>query len=132
MEDVRVQALGDVLQLDSPFDHRGFDVSCLRNFVVASMVRFVDGRPDRRGYRRFKVRGGMGNDDFGSMEEVVGGDMEGCGMKESDARSVVDGGVGQVGAALHAFCSTENSSSAFSGTGKKEKKPSCLEMNGRS
>ena len=50
-----------------------FDVSHVSGtFVVASMVRFVDGRPDRRSYRRFKVRGGMGNDDFGSMQEVVG------------------------------------------------------------
>jgi excinuclease ABC subunit C len=36
------------------------------------MVRFVDGRPDKNGYRRFKIKTFEGNDDFRSMREVVG------------------------------------------------------------
>ena len=40
-------------------------------FVVASMVRFVSGKPDKRSYRRFKIRSFDGNDDFKAMEEVI-------------------------------------------------------------
>ena len=49
-----------------------FDVSNFQGTnVVASRVRFQGGRPDRSGYRRFKVRGVEGQDDFASMREVV-------------------------------------------------------------
>src|ERR1019366_625583 len=50
-----------------------FDISHISGtFVVASMVRFADGRPDRDNYRRFRIKGDIGNDDFRAMEEVVG------------------------------------------------------------
>jgi excinuclease ABC subunit C len=38
---------------------------------VSSMVVFEDGLPNKREYRRFKVRQGQGNDDFAAMEEVL-------------------------------------------------------------
>ncbi len=38
---------------------------------VSSMVVFEDGLPNKREYRRFKVREGQGNDDFAAMEEVL-------------------------------------------------------------
>ncbi len=38
---------------------------------VSSMVVFEDGLPNKREYRRFKVRAGQGNDDFAAMEEVL-------------------------------------------------------------
>ena len=50
-----------------------FDISHISGtFVVASMVRFADGKPDRDNYRRFRIKGFIGNDDFRAMEEVVG------------------------------------------------------------
>jgi len=50
-----------------------FDISHISGtFVVASMVRFADGRPDRDQYRRFQIKSFIGNDDFRAMEEVVG------------------------------------------------------------
>ena len=124
LEDASVKALGDVLQLDSlPATIECFDVSHVSGtFVVASMVRFVDGRPDRRGYRRFKVRGGMGNDDFGSMEEVVGrryGRLRDEGKAMPDL-VVIDGGVGQVGAALHAFAQRKIPPPPLVGLAKRE------------
>ena len=83
-----------------------FDISHVSGtFVVASMVRFLRGRADRRSYRRFKVRGGMGNDDFASMEEVIGrryGRLVDEGKAMPDL-IVVDGGGGQVSSALAAF-----------------------------
>ena len=107
LEQEGIKSLGDVLSLPNlPAVIECFDVSHVSGtFVVASMVRFINGKPDRRSYRRFKVRGGMGNDDFASMEEVVGrryGRLRDEGKPMPDL-VVIDGGAGQVGAALYAF-----------------------------
>jgi excinuclease ABC subunit C len=49
-----------------------FDISNVSsNHIVASMVRFTDGRPDNRNYRRYRIRTVEGQDDFASMAEVV-------------------------------------------------------------
>jgi excinuclease ABC subunit C len=49
-----------------------FDISNVSsNHIVASMVRFTDGRPDNGNYRRYRIRGVEGQDDFASMAEVV-------------------------------------------------------------
>lgn len=83
-----------------------FDISHISgSFVVASMVRFKDGAPDKSQYRRFKIRTFIGNDDFRAMEEVVFRRYK----KLHDAKEafpdliVIDGGLGQVNAALKAF-----------------------------
>ena len=50
-----------------------FDISHISgSFCVASMVAFKDGSPERKSYRRFKIKSFVGNDDFRAMEEVVG------------------------------------------------------------
>lgn len=83
-----------------------FDISHISGtLAVASMVRFVDGQADKTGYRRFKIKLFEGNDDFRSMEEVVGRRYsrlaeEGRAFPEL---VIIDGGLGQVGAALSAF-----------------------------
>jgi excinuclease ABC subunit C len=83
-----------------------FDISHISGtFVVASMVRFADGKPDRDNYRRFRIKGFMGNDDFRSMQEVVGRRYS---RLHREGRAfpdlvVIDGGIGQVAAALKAF-----------------------------
>ena len=49
-----------------------FDISNLSsNHIVASMVRFTQGRPDNKAYRRYRIRGVDGQNDFASMLEVV-------------------------------------------------------------
>ena len=49
-----------------------FDISNLSdNHIVASMVRFTNGRPDNAAYRRYRIRGVDGQNDFASMLEVV-------------------------------------------------------------
>ena len=100
-----------------------FDISHVSGtFVVASMVRFLEGRADRSSYRRFKVLGGMGNDDFRSMEEVVGrryGRLHDEGKPLPDL-VVVDGGIGQVGAALKAFYALNIELPALIGLAKRE------------
>ena len=83
-----------------------FDISHISgSFCVASMVRFVGGRPDRGNYRRYRIKSFLGNDDFRAMCEVVGRRylrLEREGHSPPDL-IVIDGGVGQVGAALRAF-----------------------------
>jgi excinuclease ABC subunit C len=49
-----------------------FDISHLSGTaMVGSMVQFRDGRPDKSGYRRFKIKTVEGIDDFASIAEVV-------------------------------------------------------------
>ncbi len=49
-----------------------FDISNVSNtHIVASMVRFVDGKPDNNSYRRYRIKTVEGQDDFASMAEVV-------------------------------------------------------------
>jgi excinuclease ABC subunit C len=68
-----VQALADVLQLPRPPRvMECFDISNISTtHVVASMVCFRDGVPDKDNYRRYRVRTVEGQDDFASMAEVV-------------------------------------------------------------
>jgi excinuclease ABC subunit C len=68
-----VQALADALRLpDVPRVMECFDISNISTtHVVASMVCFRDGVPDKNNYRRYRVRTVEGQDDFASMAEVV-------------------------------------------------------------
>jgi excinuclease ABC subunit C len=68
-----VQALGDALQLPRlPMVMECFDISNISTtHVVASMVCFRDGVPNKDCYRRYRVRTVEGQDDFASMAEVV-------------------------------------------------------------
>jgi excinuclease ABC subunit C len=68
-----VQALADALHLSEvPRVMECFDISNISTtHVVASMVCFRDGIPDKNNYRRYRVRTVAGQDDFASMAEVV-------------------------------------------------------------
>ena len=70
-EDLR--ALADALQLGrAPRIMECFDISNISStHIVASMVRFKDGVPDRASYRRYRIKGTPTQDDFASMAEVV-------------------------------------------------------------
>jgi excinuclease ABC subunit C len=81
-----------------------FDISNLQGTnVVASRVRFRGGHADKSGYRRFRVRGVAGQDDFASMREVVGRSLK-RGVEEDELPDlvVIDGGAQQLAAALAA------------------------------
>src|SRR3954466_16171756 len=68
-----VKALADALQLSRvPAVMECFDISNISTtHVVASMVCFRNGQPDKDSYRRYRVRTVQGQDDFASMAEVV-------------------------------------------------------------
>lgn len=83
-----------------------FDISHISGtLAVASLVRFVDGRADKAGYRRFRIKSFEGNDDFRSMREVVGRRYARLAREQREFPElvIIDGGIGQVGAALEAF-----------------------------
>ncbi len=65
--------LGEALHLAGPPRvMECFDISNVSsNHIVASMVRFTDGRPDNQNYRRYRIRTVKGQDDFASMAEVI-------------------------------------------------------------
>ena len=115
--------LGEALSLkQTPRTLECFDISHISGtFVVASMVHFADGRPDKDNYRRFQIKSFMGNDDFRAMEEVVGRRYhrlrdEGKPMPDL---VVIDGGRGQIGAALKAFAALDIEPPALIGLAKK-------------
>lgn len=68
-----LMALKDALQLDKPPARMEcFDISNISTtHVVASMVCFTNGVPDKANYRRYRIRTVAGQDDFASMAEVV-------------------------------------------------------------
>ena len=67
--------------------------------TVASMVVFVDGSPEKKSYRRFKIRSTEGKpDDFQSMREVV--TRRYIGSDQLPDLIVIDGGLGQLHSAL--------------------------------
>ena len=83
-----------------------FDISHTQGSeVVGSAVAFENGEPNKGEYRRFRIKGDWGNDDFRSIAEVVGRYFrrrldEGRPLPEL---AVIDGGKGQLTAALSAL-----------------------------
>jgi excinuclease ABC subunit C len=71
--DADILALRDALSLKSPPRiMECFDISNISStHIVASMVRFRNGVPDRAGYRTYRIKGVTRQDDFASMAEVV-------------------------------------------------------------
>lgn len=65
--------LGDMLGLESPPRRiEAFDISNTGNFgIVAAMTVFVDAKPLKRDYRRFRIKTTDGQNDYGSMHEAV-------------------------------------------------------------
>ncbi|MGE9290655.1 MAG: excinuclease ABC subunit UvrC [Puniceicoccales bacterium] len=116
--------LAEALNLEAPPQTiECFDISHISgSFTVASMVRFSEGRPDKKNYRRFKIRSFDGNDDFRAMEEVVGRRYRRMHQQGSPFPDlvVIDGGKGQVTAALRAFLILDLDPPPLIGLAKKE------------
>ena len=107
-----LEELREALNLESlPIRIECFDVSNIQGeSIVASMVVFVDGRPKNAHYRTFAIRGLDGQDDVGAMRETIGRRFARAREGEPDESFsqtpnlvVVDGGKGQLAAALAAM-----------------------------
>jgi excinuclease ABC subunit C len=122
-DDEALRSLQEALGLGSPPVHiECFDISHISGtFVVASMVHFTDGRPDKDQYRRFQIKSFIGNDDFKAMEEVVGRRYRRLieEKKQFPDLVVIDGGRGQIAAALKSFLALECPPPAIIGLAKK-------------
>lgn len=73
--------------------------------TVASLVQFIDGLPNKHGYRRYKIESVRGIDDFRSIHEVISRRFQRK-VDEGDPFPdilLIDGGKGQLNAALAAF-----------------------------
>jgi len=107
-----LEELREVLNLESlPLRIECFDVSNIQGeSIVASLVVFVDGRPKRAHYRTFAIRGLEGQDDVGAIREAVARRFTRLRDRDPDESFsrvpnlvVVDGGRGQLAAALAAL-----------------------------
>jgi excinuclease ABC subunit C len=111
--------LGTVLGLpQAPLRIEAYDISNLGpTDKVGSMVAFEDGLPKRSDYRSFEIKGVPGQDDFASMEEMLRRRF--ARLRDEESRTtdsgrprrfsyppsliVIDGGRGQLGAAMRAI-----------------------------
>ena len=130
MESARERADDVVYELQEALDLKVvprmlvcFDISHTQGTeVVGSAVVFENGEPKKSEYRRFKVRGEWGNDDFRSMAEVVGRYFrrrveEGLPIPDL---AVIDGGKGQLSAAAAAIEETGAGDIALCSLAKRE------------
>ena len=101
--------LGEVLGIPYPKRMECFDISNTQGTnSVASMVVFTDGKPDKKEYRRFRIKTVEGPNDFASMAEVLRRRLtEGYMAGDSDHGFgvmpdliIVDGGKGQLSTAV--------------------------------
>ncbi len=112
------RTVGAVRELESLLGIRGiirmeaYDISNTSGFAsVGSMIVYERGKPKRNDYRKFKIKGVKGADDYASMEEVLTRRFE-HGIREREEGKelggftsfpdliMMDGGKGQVNAAL--------------------------------
>jgi excinuclease ABC subunit C len=104
--DPAVLKLKEELELESnPIVIETFDISTLfGEESVGSMVRFVNGKPEKKNYRRFKIKGVEGQNDFEMMKEVVSRRYKRL-VKEGSSLPdlvLIDGGAAQLHAAMDA------------------------------
>ncbi len=104
--------LAQILGLQSGIDRMEcYDVSNMQGTdSVASMAVFRGGRPEKKSYRRFKIKSVQGADDFASMNEVITRRFRRAlkgeqGFDELPSLVIVDGGKGQLSAAYDALSS---------------------------
>jgi excinuclease ABC subunit C len=103
-----VQEIADLLGLQQIDRMEAFDISNTSGFQsVGSMVVYEQGKPKRNDYRKFKIQGITGADDYGSMREVLTRRFT-HGLKEQEENRIagkftvfpdlilMDGGKGQV------------------------------------
>ena len=107
-----VKELEKLLGLTGIVRMEAYDISNTNGFEsVGSMVVYEKGRPKRNDYRKFKIKGVQGADDYASMEEVLTRRFE-HGLREKEEGKemggftlfpdliLMDGGKGQVNVAL--------------------------------
>jgi excinuclease ABC subunit C len=102
-----VAALQDALGMtEPPRILETIDIAHLQgNEMVGSKVCFIDGQPFKDAYRRYKIKHGQGNNDYLSIQEVVSRRYREAGQSNELYPDIIciDGGLGQLHAALEVF-----------------------------
>ncbi|MBM7571985.1 excinuclease ABC subunit UvrC [Aquibacillus albus] len=98
-----IDQLGEKLNIETPHRIEAFDNSNIQGTdPVSAMVVFIDGRPMKKEYRKYKIKHVKGPDDYETMREVVRRRYSRV-LKEGlplPDLIVIDGGKGQMNAAL--------------------------------
>lgn len=98
-----VENMGEKLNIETPHRIEAFDNSNIQGTdPVSAMVVFIDGRPNKKDYRKYKVRDVHGPDDYETMREVIRRRYSRV-LKEDlplPDLIMVDGSKGQMSAAL--------------------------------
>lgn len=114
-----LELLGKMLALDAPRRIESFDISNISGTdIVASMVVFEDGKPKKSAYRKFKIKGLDGQDDYASMRQVLhrrfqhylDGD---AGFDTCPSVLLIDGGIAHANAAEEVLAEKEISIPVF-------------------
>ena len=94
-----IENLGRLLQIPTPVRIESFDNSnIMGTSPVSAMVVFVNGKPSKKDYRKYKIKTVIGPDDYASMREAIRrryGRVQRDGLTPPDL-IVIDGGQGQV------------------------------------
>ena len=94
-----MKEIANLLELPKLERVEAYDISNISGFqTVGSMVVFEKGRPKRSDYRKFRIRGVQGADDYASMEEVLTRRLSH--YENYPDLIMMDGGRGQVNIAL--------------------------------
>ena len=97
-----IENLGELLNIPKPIRIESFDNSNIQGTSpVSAMVVFVNGKPSKKDYRKYKIKTVVGPDDYASMREVIYRRYSRVlkdGLTPPDL-IIIDGGQGQVNAA---------------------------------
>jgi len=98
-----VEQLGETLLIPTPRRIEAFDNSNIQGTdAVAAMIVFTDGVPNKKEYRKYKIKTVQGPDDYASMKEVIRRRYSRLLREQAPLPDliVVDGGKGHISAAL--------------------------------
>lgn len=92
--------------MDAPARIESYDISNISGTdIVGSMVVFQDGKPRKSAYKRFKIHDMPGQDDYGSMQQMLTRRLEhykngDSGFEEAPDLMLIDGGITHAGVAV--------------------------------
>lgn len=119
-----VEKLGNAMNIPTPVRIEAFDNSNIMGTnPVSAMVVFVDGKPSKKDYRKYKIKIVVGPDDYASMREVIYRRYSRV-IKEGLTLPdliIIDGGKGQVDAAREVLANQLGVDIPIAGLAKDDK-----------
>ncbi|KKB43369.1 excinuclease ABC subunit UvrC [Bacillus thermotolerans] len=119
-----VEKLGEAMNIYPPLRIEAFDNSNIQGTdPVSAMVVFINGKPEKKEYRKYKIKTVKGSDDYGSMREVIRRRYSRVlkdGLPLPDL-IVIDGGKGQIEAAKDVLVNELSLEIPVAGLAKDEK-----------